>query len=236
VLDLFRTRADLSCMKFPRLSQYQTGGTTTNMKLGLPPPRTPEGRVYRLSPNEDAHPRHFVIGEVVTEVTLTTELRSRMRHEPRTKQTVCPYSGTVADSDAFTHPDDVKAALEMVQHAVVQDVENALANMFKNAFKGSSSRNGLLSITASVKRSAPKPKPHFARQDLMRELICDHCGRDYGVFAIGLFCPDCGAPKVRLHFAREAELVDDQVSLAEEIGTEKEELAIVCWATPTRTS
>jgi hypothetical protein len=59
----------------------------------------------------------------------------------------------------------------------------------------------------------------------MRELVCDHCGRDYGVFAIGLFCPDCGAPNVRLHFAREVELVDDQVSLAEEIGIEKEELA-----------
>ena len=34
--------------------------------------------------------------------------------------------------------------------------------------------------------------------------VCDHCGRDYGVFAIGLFCPDCGAPNLRLHFAREA--------------------------------
>jgi len=225
VVDLFRARADLKRMKFPRLSQYRTGGTSSNMKLGVPPPRTPDGRVYRFSPNQDAHPRHFVIGEVVANVALTDKLRTRMKHEPRTKQTVCPYSGTVADDDAFTHPDDVKAALEMVKHAAAQDVEEAVTEMFKNAFKGSSSRGGLISMTASVKRGAPKPKPHFGRQDLMRELVCDHCGRDYGVFAIGLFCPDCGAPNVRLHFAREAELVDDQVSLAEEIGTEKEELA-----------
>lgn len=195
------------------------------MKLGVPPPRTPDGRVYRLSPNVDAHPRHFVIGEVVADVTLTDDLRARMKIEPRTKHTVCPYSGTIADDDAFTHPDDVKAAVEMVKHAATRDIEEAVANMFKSAFKKSSSRNGLISITANVKRGAPTPKPRFARQDLMRELVCDHCGRDYGVFAISLFCPDCGAPNVRLHFAREAELVDDQVSLAEQIESEKEELA-----------
>jgi Zn finger protein HypA/HybF involved in hydrogenase expression len=212
-------------MKFPRLNRYRTGGTSSNMKLGFPPPRTPDGRVYRLSPNESAQPRHFVLGKVVAEICLTDALRARMKHEPRTKQTVCPYSGTVANDDAFTHPDDVEAALEVIKHDAAQDIEDALAEMFKNAFRGSSSSKSLVKITANVKRSTPKPKPRFARRDLMRELVCDHCGRDYGVFAIALFCPDCGAPNLRLHFARETELVDDQVSLAEEIGIEKEELA-----------
>jgi len=212
-------------MKFRQLSLYRTGGTTSNMKLSMPLPRTPGGRVYRFSPNENAHPRHFVIGDVLAEVPLTAELRARMKHEPRTKLTVCPYSGTVADDAAYAHPDDVKAALEMVKHDAAQDIGDAFAEMLKDAFRGTSSSKGLIKVTANLKRSAPKPKPRFARQDLMRELVCDHCGRDYGVFAIGLFCPDCGAPNLRLHFAREAELVDDQVSLAEEIGTEKEELA-----------
>lgn len=197
----------------------------SNMKLSVPLPRTPEGRIYRFSPNEHAHPRHFVMGNVLAEVPLTEALRSRMKHEPRTKQTVCPYSGMVADDDAFTHPDDVEAAQALVRHHAAQDIEDAIAQMFKDAFKGSSTSNGLIKVTANVKRSLPKPKPRFARQDLTRELVCDHCGRDYGVFAIGLFCPDCGAPNLRLHFAREVELVDDQVSLAEEIGLEKEELA-----------
>lgn len=209
-------------MKFPRLNQYRTGGTSSQMKLALPLPRTPDGRVYRLSPNEHAQPRHFIIGQVVADVPLTDELRVRMKHEPRTKQTVCPYSGTVADDDAYVHPDDVKAALEMVAHDATEDLKEAVTQMFKDAFKSSSSRSGF-KFTPSA--SPSKPKPRFARQDLMRELVCDHCGRDYGVFAIGLFCPDCGAPNLRLHFARETELVDDQVSLAEAIGEEKNELA-----------
>lgn len=195
------------------------------MKVGIPLPRTPDGRVYRFSPNENAYPRHFVIGNVVASVGLSKELRVRMKHEPHTKQTVCPYSGIVADDDAFIHPDDVKAALEIVKHAAAQDMQDAVSDIFRNAFKGSSSVKGPIRVTTDVKRSIPKPKPRFSRQDLMRKLVCDHCGRDYGLFAIGLFCPDCGAPNLRLHFSREAELVDDQVSLAKGIETEKEELA-----------
>jgi len=195
------------------------------MKLSYPVPRTPDGRVYRFSPNEDAHPRHFVLGEVVAQITLTSALRERMKLDPGSDKTVCPYSGTVAESSDFVHPDDVKAALEMVEHDAVLDVEDALSEMLKNAFGGSSSSNGLIKITASVNRSTPRPKPRFGRQDLMRELVCDHCGRDYGVFAISLFCPDCGAPNLRLHFVRESELVDHQVSLAEEIAADKQELA-----------
>ena len=213
-----------SAMKFSRLNRYRTGGTSSHMRLSLPVPRTPDGRIYRFSPNETAHPRHFVLGQVVADIPLTDALRARMKLEPRMKQTVCPYSGTVADDDAFRHPDDVKAAVELVKHEAAQDVQDALAEMLKDVFGGRSSR-GPIRITASVKQSTPQPKPRFTRQDLMRELVCDHCGRDYGVFAIGLFCPDCGAPNLRLHFLREVELVDGQVSLAESIGTENEELA-----------
>jgi len=38
-----------------------------------------------------------------------------------------------------------------------------------------------------------------------------------------LYCPDCGAPNVRLHFTREAELVRAQVDLAD--GVDGDELA-----------
>lgn len=217
--------SDSDPMKLPRLNRCRTGGTNSNMKLSYPAPRTPNGRVYRFSPNEHAHPRHFVLGDVVADIDVTDALRSRMKHDPRTKQTVCPYSGTVAEDQAFVHPDDVQAAVEMVKHDAVQDVQNALSEMLKDAFKGGSFNNSFIKFTASAKQSTPKPRPRFARQDLMRELVCDHCGRDYSVFAIGLFCPDCGAPNLRLHFVRETELVGDQVALAEEIAEDKEELA-----------
>ncbi|UYN96071.1 MAG: hypothetical protein KIT25_03760 [Enhydrobacter sp.] len=210
-------------MKFRNLDRFRTGGTNRLMELSIPVPKTPDGRVYRYSPNEQAHPRHFVLGEVVQKIDATSDMKARMRLEPRSNQTVCPYSGIMADDQAFTHPDDIKAAQEIVGHAAVADVEAELQRMF-GAFNSNQPRNSLVKITTSV-QSRPRIAPRFYRKDLLRELVCDHCGRDYGVYAIGLFCPDCGAPNVRLHFAREVELVETQVALAEAQEEEANELA-----------
>ena len=210
-------------MRMKRLEQYRTGGTTRNMRLGVPIPRTPDGRVYRYSPNELAYPRHFVLGGRVSGYEVSQELSPRMTHMPGQPGTVCPYSGIVADDDDFLHPDDKKAAIETVHHAAAEDVTDAFHDIFKGlGRKFSSSKH--VKISAG-KRSSPRPKPRFARKDLLREMVCDECGRDYGVFAISLFCPDCGAPNIHLHFARENSLVRQQVDVAAQLGSEQGELA-----------
>jgi hypothetical protein len=210
-------------MRFKNLEQYKTGGVGDRIDLGVPLPKTPNGRVYRFSPNEAAHPRHFVLGHTVRNVEPSAAMLARMKLTPRSSQTVCPYSGVVAEDRAFTHPDDLNAALETVKHAVVADIDAAIRRMFSDLNR-SQPRNSMFGITMSV-TSKPNVKPHFYRDDLLRELVCDHCGRDYGVYAIGLFCPDCGAPNLRLHFAREVDLVERQIQLAETQENERRELA-----------
>jgi hypothetical protein len=196
-------------MKFNNLNKYRVGGTDSKMELAIRPPSTPAGRIYRMSPNEHAHPRHFVIGNVTPEFQITGEARARMKLEPRSKQTVCPYSGVIAPDTSFLHPDDEKAILDTVKQAALEDVRAAFSDMFK----GLASRSKRITYKAVPR--APKPRLVFHRDDLLRELVCDHCGRDYGVYAIGLFCPDCGAPNLRLHFERERQLVNAQVEIAE---------------------
>jgi hypothetical protein len=143
-----------------------------------------------------------------------------MKLEPRSQQTVCPYSGIVAPHAAFTHPDDRDAAVKTIGHAATEDVHAELRRMLKGVAQRSRG-----TITYKPGRTIANAKPRFVRRDLMRELVCDHCGRDYGVFAIALFCPDCGAPNLRLHFLREITLVDAQVELAEGIEDGQRELA-----------
>ncbi|MBB3237053.1 hypothetical protein [Phyllobacterium endophyticum] len=206
-------------MKMKNLEKYRTGGTRGKMKLAIPVPRTPNSRAYRYSPNEAAEPRHFLIGNRVAEIEPTEAQLLRMKQPPGTKKTVCPYSGVIDDDDAFIHPEDIKAARATVEHAAVEDVRSAFREMFSDLGR---KHKG---ITFKAGPSRSKPKPRFRRKDLMRELVCDHCGRDYGVYAISLFCPDCGAPNLALHFAREVELVSAQVDLAEALDNELEELA-----------
>lgn len=206
-------------MKLKRLEKMRVGGTRTKMQLSIPMPKTPDGRFYRYSPNADAHPRHFVMGDPVPEFVPDPSRQARMRYVPGTPGTVCPYSGIRADDAEFMHPDDRKAALKVVEHAALQDMQDAFSDMLAGVAKGSKS----LTYKPGPRRN--RPRPRFGRRDLMRLLVCDCCGRDYGVFAIALFCPDCGAPNLALHFSREVELVDQQVELAEASGQDRQELA-----------
>lgn len=207
-------------MRMKNLNRYRTGGTKTRPLLSIPVPLTPNGRAYRYSPDENAHPRHFVLGGTDDAVETTPEKRARMKISPGSGQTVCPYSGTIADAEDFTHPEDQKAALDTVKHAVIEDLEDAFSDMLKGVARKSKG-----TITYKAGRRSPRPRPRFGRRDLMRLLVCDCCGCDYGVFAIGLFCPDCGAPNIALHFAREVELVTEQVELAESLAEGQRELA-----------
>src|SRR4051812_31747584 len=57
------TPAGVLAMRFKNLESYRIGGVGNDMQLGIPLPKTPDGRVYRYSPNENAHPRHFLLGD-----------------------------------------------------------------------------------------------------------------------------------------------------------------------------
>jgi len=202
-----------------RLEKMRVGGSRTKMQLSIPMPMTPDGRYYRYSPNTDAHPRHFVMGDRIPNFDPDPVRRARIKYVPGTPGTVCPYSGVRADDAHFLHPDDRKAALKVVEHAAIQDMEDAFSDMIAGLAKGRKS------LTYKHGQRKNRLHPRFGRRDLMRLLVCDCCGRDYGVFAIALFCPDCGAPNLALHFSREVELVDQQVELAEAAGQDRQELA-----------
>ena len=98
-------------MKLKRLEKMRTGGTRTKMQLSIPMPKTPDGRVYSYSPNADAHPRHFVLGDTVVGFVPDADRALRKKYAPGTPGTVCPYSGIRADDADFMHPDDRKAAV-----------------------------------------------------------------------------------------------------------------------------
>ncbi len=210
-------------MRFRHLEKYQRGKSGSTMQLGIPLPQTPDGRVYRYSPNESAHRRHFVLGNRVDAFVLPETLTPRMTHRPGILETVCPYSGIVGPDDDFTHPGDLAASMKIIEHAAHADAAAHIHEMFEDLGRKLSGSKFLKVETGP--RPVPKPVPRFVRSDLLRELVCDECGRDYGVFAISLFCPDCGAPNIHLHFAREVALVQDQVKLADGLGEEQSELA-----------
>lgn len=202
-------------LRFRQLEKYRTGGTRDRMELSLPPPKSPSGKIYQYSPNPEATPRLFLIGEASDDRTISDDHRQRIRREPGPGQTVCPYSGHMADDEEFTHTDDIEAVKKHVLWLAENDVNSWLGDWTKD-FNRRQPKGGFITMKMDHKPRR-RPKPLAIREDLLRSLDCGICGRAYGVYALALFCPDCGAPNIALHFHREVELIGEQIALADEL-------------------
>ena len=91
------------------------------MKLSYPAPCSPSGKVYQFSPNPDAVPRLFLIGDVPSDRQVSGEYQARIRRTPGLDQTICPYTGLVADDDAFVHFADIEAITKQIGYDIEAD-------------------------------------------------------------------------------------------------------------------
>lgn len=208
------------------LERYRTGGSRDRMKLSMPLPKSASGMVNQHCPNEDCAPRVFQLGDVVEGFSPPDNTDTYYRREPHTNGVTCPYCGHDDDDQEFIHPEDIKAIEKELFWAAKKDISDILGEMASD-FNRKTSRNDLFSINLDVSPDR-SPRPVAYRRDLLRGLTCNCCGRAYGVYAIGLFCPDCGSPNLAVHFSRELELINRQIDMAEQMkrdDTNDEELA-----------
>ncbi len=202
----------MSSFRFKRLEKYKVGGTKDRMELNVPLPQSPSGKVYRWCPNQDCAPRLFLLGDAQKPVDIDV---SRLKRPPGTRGTTCPYCGIDADDAEFNYQGDVEAVQRYIAWAASRDVGDYFEKMAKN-FNRSLPRGGPISLKMDF-RSSRTPEPRAWREDLIRNLACDICGREYGVYAIALFCPDCGCKNLGVHLEREIELILQQIDLAEQM-------------------
>ncbi len=195
-----------------RLERRRVGGTRDRMELSYRVPRSPSGKVYQFSPNPHAVPRLFLMGDAPSERKIADKNRSRIRRDPGPGQTVCPYTGHIADDEAFVHFADIEAIQRQVLYDFATDISDYQREWVRD-FNRRQPRGGLVTVRMEHK-PRPLPRPVAIREDLLRDLSCEICARSYAVYALALFCPDCGAPNLALHYRREVELVHEQVTLA----------------------
>lgn len=192
------------------------------MELSVPLPKTPDGKANQRCPDNECHPGKFQIGSAPQE--RPAGALKRMCRTPGPGETICPYCGTMARDREFIDPEDVEVAKREIAWAARRDVADAFKEIAL-AFNRRTPSGGFVSLRMEVNERYC-PHPMAWREDLLRDLVCQLCARRYGVYAIALFCPDCGGPNFATHFAREVELVTKQTDLAEQLREEgKRELA-----------
>jgi len=188
--------------------------------LSVNRPLSNSGKVMQRCPNPGCQPAVFQMGGVPQDSNIEETYRKSIRRMPGADGITCPYCGFDAEDQEFIPQEDKDHALKEIKHAMEQDVSNMLSDMAKSFNRrNSSSRNSMFSISMSHK-SSRKPRPFAYREDLMRNISCHVCSRGYGVFALGLFCPDCGSPNISTHFDREVEIINKQIEISKLINEE----------------
>jgi hypothetical protein len=201
----------MSDFRLKRLEALRTGGSLEKMELAFPLPKSPKGRVQRYCPSIECAPRRFQLGDPPASQRIADEHQLLIHRQPGTPGSTCPYCGREAEDSSFTAPEEIEAAKEYVTWAFHRDAADqieGIAHDFTRELKDS-----FLPMSMTVQRS-DKPEPYAWREDFLRGLTCDLCGRSYGVYAIALYCPDCGGPNLHVHFGREVELVGKQLELS----------------------
>ena len=181
------------------------------MQLRVPAPLSPSGKAYKECPDSECSPRLFQLGGAPPDWVISDDKRKLICREPGADGTTCPYCGRPDQDSAFVAGMDIEAIKEQIGYEATRDVHDWLGNMARDFNRKTT--GGLLSISMEVS-SPPPSAPLAIREDLLRDLTCAICSRNYGVYAIALYCPDCGAPALAAHFSRELELVGRQIELA----------------------
>ena len=211
----------MSNFRFRNLDKLTTSkGAGDTRTLSIRRPTSATGKVMQRCPKDGCQPAVFQLGEVPEERQIMEEHTANIRRIPGTNGITCPYCGADGDDQDFIPQEDIEHAKKEVIHAVEQDISNMLSDMAKSFNRSTkNSRNSMFSISMEHKPSR-KPRPFVYREDLLRGISCHVCSREYGVYALALFCPDCGSPNVSTHFDREIEIIKKQIEISKLIDDE----------------
>jgi hypothetical protein len=185
-------------------------------------PASESGKVLLRCPRKGCAPADFYLGRTSQGRTIAVEHEHWVRRKPGTLGVTCPYCGYDADDDYFRHPDDRHYLERRTKHEAGRFVEEIMDHAlrdFERSLKRSL-RGGAIQIKMKKPQrrllSHSRPIPP-RRQDLLRNVACNICQREYGVFALALFCPDCGSPHLSVHLQRERDLAEQELASAEDL-------------------
>jgi hypothetical protein len=123
----------------------------------------------------------------------------------------CPYCGHQAASDKFS----TKAQIKYAKSVVMREVTGALLKDLK-ALEFNHRPRGAFGIGISMKVTGrPRPLRLYCEQKLETEVVCDRCTLRYTIFGVFGFCPDCAVHNSLQILAKNLELVQKLLAVAD---------------------
>lgn len=171
----------------------KTGRDQYSFNVSLPPDG--DGRIARECLHEQCSPGYFKVKNGTGITGNHTEA-------------FCPYCRNSAEPSDFSTKEQIRYAKDIV----TREAEKSVVTMMKDALGLDSSGRrklggGFLSIEMSMKEDSPRYVRRPFEEDLLRAVVCPHCGLDHAVFGLATWCADCGADIFMEHVKAEYDVV-----------------------------
>lgn len=186
---------------------FKRGGPYNILKSGLteyqfniPVPLDEDGRIGRECPKLECSPGYFKVKNG-TGITGNHSIA------------FCPYCRHGAEPSNFGTKDQARYGKDIV----MSEAERAVSAMMKDALGLDSSGKkklggGFLSIEMSMKEDSPRQVRRPFEEELLRAVICPHCGLNHAVFGLATWCADCGADIFLEHVKAEYDVVHSMLA------------------------
>jgi hypothetical protein len=124
----------------------------------------------------------------------------------------CPYCGHVGDHNKFWTQDQIEYATSFVRRQVVDAVRRDLKSLeFEHKPRGAFG----IGISLKLQPGSPVPLHSYREQELETHVVCESCTLRYAIYGVFGWCPDCGVHNSSQILAKNLELAEKELALAE---------------------
>ncbi len=124
----------------------------------------------------------------------------------------CPYCGHSGKSNTFSTQEQIDYARSVALRKITDAVHADLKSMeFEHKPRGAFG----IGISMKVQASSPRPIRYYREKQLETEVVCDACTLRYAIYGVFGWCPDCGAHNSFQILAKNIELANKELALAE---------------------
>ena len=124
----------------------------------------------------------------------------------------CPYCGHVGEQNTFWTQDQIDYARSMVRRKVVDAIRKDLKGLeFDHKPRGPFG----IGISMKLQPGPTQPVHYYREKQLETHVVCDKCTLRYAIYGVFGWCPDCGIHNSSQVLAKNLELAEKEIGLAE---------------------
>jgi hypothetical protein len=129
----------------------------------------------------------------------------------------CPYCGHSGDSSKFTTQEQIEYAKSVAFRQITDALLKDMKTMeFDHKPRGSFG----IGLSLKVTQGARHPIQYYREKELETHVFCDNCTLRYAIYGVFGWCPDCGAHNSIQILAKNLELANKELALAQSVDKE----------------